>query len=76
LRKAIDKTQTRAIVSMRALLNADKLNGVLPVDEIIKSVYIKGMNKADLDIILAEMKTGDKNKYTAELKKIVKNMED
>lgn len=76
LRKAIDKTQTRAIVSMRALLNADKLNGVLPIDEIIKSVYIKGMNKADLDIIIDEMKTDDKNKYTAELKKIVKNMED
>lgn len=76
LRKAIDKTQTRAIVSMRALLNADKLSGVLPIDEIIKSVYIKGLNKADLDIILDEMKTSDKNKYTAELKKIVKNMED
>lgn len=76
LRKAIDKTQTRAIVSMRALLNADKLNGVLPIDEIIKSVYIKGMNKADLDIIIDEMKTDDKNKYTVELKKIVKNMED
>lgn len=76
LRKAIDKTQTRAIVSMRALLNADKLSGVLPIDEIIKSVYIKGMNKADLDIIIDEMKTDDNNKYTAELKKIVKNMED
>lgn len=76
LRKAIDKTQTRAIVSMRALLNADKLSGVLPIDEIIKSVYIKGMNKTDLDIIIDEMKTGNKNKYTAELKKIVKNMED
>lgn len=76
LRKAIDKTQTRAIVSMRALLNADKLSGVLAIDEIIKSVYIKGLNKADLDIILDEMKTGDKNKYTAELRKIVKNMED
>ena len=76
LRKAIDKTQTRAIVSMRALLNADKLSGVLPIDEIIKSVYIKGLNKADLDIIIDEMKTNDKNKYTAELKKIVKNMED
>lgn len=76
LRKAIDKTQTRAIVSMRALLNADKLNGVLPIDEIIKSVYIKGMSKADLDIILDEMKTDDKNKYTAELIKIFKNMED
>lgn len=76
LRKAIDKTQTRAIVSMRALLNADKLSGVLPIDEIIKSVYIKGLNKADLDIILDEMKTDDRNKYTAELRKIVKNMED
>lgn len=76
LRKAIDKTQTRAIVSMRALLNADKLSGVLPIDEIIKSVYIKGLNKADLDIILDEMKTDDRNKYTAELKKIAKNMED
>lgn len=76
LRKAIDKTQTRAIVSMRALLNADKLNGVLAIDEIIKSVYIKGMNKTDLDIIIDEMKTGDNNKYTAELKKIVKNMKD
>lgn len=76
LRKAIDKTQTRAIVSMRALLNADKLSGVLPIDEIIKSVYIKGLNKADLDIIIDEMKTDDKNKYTAELRKIVKNMED
>lgn len=76
LRNAIDKTQTRAIVSMRALLNADKLNGVLPIDEIIKAVYVKGMNKADLDIILDEMRTNDKNKYTAELKKIVKNMED
>ena len=76
LRKAIDKTQTRAIVSMRALLNADKLSGVLPIDEIIKSVYIKGLNKADLDIILDEMETSNKNKYTAELEKIVKNMED
>lgn len=76
LRSAIDELELRYIVSMRAMLNANKLDGVLSTEEIVKSCFLKGMTYDDMVIIIKHIEgLGVKeNKYFKAMKKIRKEM--
>lgn len=70
LRKAIDKTDTRAIVSMRATINSSKLSEALSKEELIDDIILKGVPIDDRRMLVKEL--DDKNAFTKTLKGMVK----
>lgn len=70
LRKAIAKTDTRAIVSMRATINSSKLSNALSKEELINDIILKGVPTDDRRMLIKEL--NDKNEFTKTLKGMVK----
>lgn len=52
LRKSVENTSVRFVVSMRATINASKLDGVLSAKDILEMVVLKGLEKSDINILL------------------------
>lgn len=69
LRTAIDKADGDFIVSMRALINASKLENLMTKQEIIDSVILKGMANEDRRILVNDLPSS--NGYVKALKEIV-----
>lgn len=69
LRKAIKSADIRYIVSMRATINASKLDDLLSPSEIVNNVILKGMENDDRRLLVREVE-GD-NKYTRALRGLV-----
>lgn len=70
LRKAIDKTDTRAIVSMRATINSSKLSEALSKEELIDDIILKGVPIDDRRMLVKELNAD--NALTKTLKGMVK----
>ena len=70
LRKAIDKTDTRAIVSMRATINSSKLSEALSKEELIDDIILKGVPIDDRRMLVKELNAD--NAFTKTLKGMVK----
>lgn len=68
LRQAVDKNDMRYIVSMRATINASKLDNVLSTKDIIEMVILKGMPRDDMRLL----STTKSNKYHAALREVIK----
>ena len=71
VRKSIDNNDVRYTVSMRATINATKLNGIMDMNMIMKSVIFKGMEKSDLNMVARNMETLRNNEYYNELMSII-----
>lgn len=69
LRTAIKSADIRYIVSMRATINASKLDDLLSPTEIVNNVILKGMENEDRRLLVREVKGN--NKYTQALKGLV-----
>ncbi len=68
LRNAVAKNDMRYVVSMRATINASKLDDVLSTKELIEMVILKGMPKDDMRLL----STTKSNKYHLALREVVK----
>lgn len=68
LRKSVARNDMRYIVSMRATINASKLDDVLSTKDLIEMVILKGMPKDDMRILA----TNSSNKYHVALKEVAK----
>lgn len=69
LRNAINQSNLRYIVSMRALINATKLLEIgIDKETILKTVIIKNMQKDDINTIINKLKTT--SEWTRELRKL------
>lgn len=66
LRKEILKNDIRYIVSMRATINASKLDDLLDPTEIVDNVILKGMANEDRRLLIKSVPSG--NKYSKALK--------
>lgn len=69
LRSAIDSADGDFIVSMRALINASKLESLMTKEEIIDSVILKGMANEDRRVLINDLPSS--NGYVKALKKMV-----
>lgn len=69
LRKAIKKADIRYIVSMRATINASKLDDLLSPKEIVDNVILKGMENDDRRLLVREI--DDNSKYVQALKGLI-----
>lgn len=71
LRKAVDDSNLRYIISMRALINASKLLQLgMDKKSILKTSIIKNMQIDDLNVITNKL--NNNNEWTRELKKLCK----
>ena len=68
LRNNITKNDVRYIVSMRATINASKLDDLLDTNDIIDNVILKGMANEDRRLLVKDLPN---NRYTTALKAIV-----
>jgi len=69
LRDAINESNLRYIVSMRALINSTKLLEIgIDKETILKTVIIKNMQRDDINTIVDKLKTS--SEWTRELKKL------
>ena len=66
LRDTISMMDIKYMVSMRATINASKLDGMLEKKDIIKSVILKGLPKDEVKMISGNL-THDRNEWAREL---------
>jgi len=71
-RKASAKTGARVIFSYRSIGRIAKMKQILPLNEVLKTCLVKGMEKDDLNMLVKEMKV--ENEYKRTLQKIVEEM--
>lgn len=71
LRNTIDGMDLKYVVSMRATINASKLDGVLDKQDIIKSVILKGLPKDEMKMVYGNM-TYDRNEWGKALQVVAK----
>ena len=69
LRNTIEMMDLTYVVSMRATINASKLDGLLEKQDIIKLVILKGLPKDEVKMISGNL-TYDRNDWTRELKEV------
>ena len=62
-RKACDKCDINHIVSYRAITRMEKMRKVLPIDEVLKTCLIKGLEQDDLRMIISEMRRVKDNEW-------------
>ena len=71
LRKAINDSGLRYIVSMRAIINATKLLEIgVPKNSILKTAIIKNMQIDDINTIISKMKDNNYQEWMKELREI------
>ena len=68
LRKSVENTSVRFVVSMRATINASKLDGVLSAKDILEMVVLKGLEKSDINILLDNIDID--NEYVTAMKEL------
>lgn len=71
LRNTIDGMDLKYVVSMRATINASKLDGILDKQDIIKSVILKGLPKDEMKMVYGNM-TYDRNEWGKALQVVAK----
>lgn len=71
-RQASKKAGVRVILSYRAIGRIAKMKNIMPLNEVIKTCLVKGMEKDDLNMIVREMKID--NQYKQCLENIVKEL--
>ena len=71
LRHTIDGMDLKYVVSMRATINASKLDGLLDKQDIIKSVILKGLPKDEVKMVYGNM-THDRNEWARALSVVAK----
>lgn len=69
LRNTIEMMELTYVVSMRATINASKLDGSLEKQDIIKTVILKGLPKDEVKMISGNL-TYDRNDWARELEKV------
>lgn len=74
LRKAAEKSGIRFIISYRAIGRIAKLEGLLGLDEALKTCLIKSLEKDDISALLSNVTVN--NKYTKAVEKIKRVCED
>lgn len=72
LRKAAEKAGIRFLVSYRAIGRIAKLEGLLGLDEALKTCLIKSLEKDDISALLSNVTVN--NKYTKAVEKIKRSM--
>lgn len=72
LRKAAEKAGIRFLVSYRAIGRIAKLEGLLGLDEALKTCLIKSLEKDDISALLSNVSVN--NKYTKAVEKIKRGM--
>lgn len=72
IRKAAEKSGIRFIVSYRAIGRIAKLEGLLGLDEALKTCLIKSLEKDDISALLSNVTVN--NKYTKAVEKIKRGM--
>ena len=72
LRKAAEKAGIRFIISYRAIGRIAKLEGLLGLDEALKTCLIKSLEKDDISALLSNVTVN--NKYTKAVEKIKRSM--
>lgn len=72
LRKAAEKAGIRFIISYRAIGRIAKLEGLLGLDEALKTCLIKSLEKDDISALLSNVTVN--NKYTKAVEKIKRGM--
>lgn len=72
LRKAAEKSGIRFIISYRAIGRIAKLEGLLGLDEALKTCLIKSLEKDDISALLSNVTVN--NKYTKAVEKIKRSM--
>lgn len=72
LRKAAEKAGIRFLVSYRAIGRIAKLEGLLGLDEALKTCLIKSLEKDDISALLSNVTVN--NKYTKAVEKIERGM--
>lgn len=72
LRKAAEKAGIRFLVSYRAIGRIAKLEGLLGLDEALKTCLIKSLEKDDISALLSNVTVN--NKYTKAVEKIKRGM--
>lgn len=71
-RQASKKAGVRVILSYRAIGRIAKMKNIMPLNEVLKTCLVKGMEKDDLNMIVKEMKYD--NQYYQSLNNIVKEL--
>lgn len=71
-RQASKKAGVRVILSYRAIGRIAKMKNIMPLNEVLKTCLVKGMEKDDLNMIIKEMKYD--NQYYQSLNNIVKEL--
>lgn len=69
-RNAAEKSGIRFIVSYRAIGRMAKLEGLLGLDEVIKTCFVKSLEADDIKVLTSNMTVS--NKYTGALKKLAR----
>ena len=69
-RNASEKSGIRFIVSYRAIGRIAKLEGLLGIDEVIRTCFAKSLEADDIKVLTSNMTVG--NKYTNALKKLAR----
>lgn len=67
-RKVIEQNNIRHVVSMRASINASKLEGVFETHEILESVIFKGLPENEIQMIYENMSDIQGNVYFEEMR--------
>ena len=71
-RQASKKAGVRVILSYRAIGRIAKMKNIMPLNEVLKTCLVKGMEKDDLNMIVKEMQVN--NQYKQCLENIVKEL--
>lgn len=71
-REAARKAGIRALMSYRAIGRIAKMKQIMPVQEVLQTCLVKGMEKDDINMLINEMKF--ENQYKKALKQIVGGM--
>lgn len=71
-RQASQKSGVKVILSYRCIGRIAKMQQILPLNEVLLTCLVKGMEKDDLNMVVKEMKLA--NKYRTALENIVKEL--
>lgn len=71
-RKAADHTGQKVIVSYRGIGRLAKMSQIMSLEEALEGCLVKGMEKDDVNVILAELRT--ESKYKTALKNLANRM--
>lgn len=70
LRKTAENTDIDMLVTYRALEGVATMETVLPLEKVLDSTVVKGMNKEDLKMLIKNLSVSSDNKYLKALKKL------